>query len=287
MGRPVAPIAKTSTGPRVRWTFFGLLSLFWALSLPGTPGVRAQEPQLKDLARDAKPSVVQLKRLDALGQEIGSGTGFFVTSDGWLVTNHHVIDGASSLEAQLDDLSVVRVEGILAQNPDNDLAVVQVDIKGASALPLAPASLNIEVGERVAVIGGPLGLANTLSEGIVSAIRLPGDPALKEIEDITPPSVLQITASVSPGSSGSPVIHPGGEVIGVVVSQYFIGQNLNFAIPVEAVHDLLASIDPSTPPQALADGLGSKGLGNGFLRNTILSVVFFGLIAFGYRRWLR
>lgn len=265
------------------------LSLIFSLLL--APAVVGQEAELKDLARDAKPSVVQLKTFDALGQQSGSGTGFFVTSDGWLVTNHHVIDGASSVEAQLEDLSIVSVEGILAQDLDNDLAVVQVNIEGAPALPLAPASLDIEVGERIVVIGGPLGLASTLSEGIVSAVRRSGDPALDSLT-ATPGEALQITASVSPGSSGSPVIRLGGDVIGVVVSQFLVGQNLNFAIPIEPLHDLLASIDPSTPARSLGGGLGGNGLGGsgmggGFLLNTILSIVFFGFVAFGYRRWLR
>lgn len=265
------------------------LSLIFSLLL--APAVIGQEAELKDLARDAKPSVVQLKTFDAMGQQSGSGTGFFVTSDGWLVTNHHVIDGASSIEAQLDDLSIAKVEGILAQDLDNDLAVVQVDIEGSPALPLAPAALDVEVGERVVVIGAPRGLASTLSEGIVSSVRRSGDPALDNLQ-ATPGEVLQITAPTSPGSSGSPVINPSSEVIGVVVSGIILAQNLSFAIPVEAVHDLLAGIDPSKPARSLGGGLGGaglgvNGLGSGFLRNTLVSVVFFGLVAFGYRRWMR
>lgn len=245
----------------------------------------AQARELKDLARQAKPSVVLLRVLDGLGNEIGTGTGFFVASDGWIVTNFHVIEDAAAVEAQLDGLERLTVSGVLAKDEVNDLAVVQVDGQGFPALPLADPSQQVEVGERVVVLGGPLGLASTLSEGTVSAVRQPGDPALQELGATTTSTVLQITASISPGSSGSPVIDPQGKTIGVVVSQVPIGQNLNFAVPVTAVHDLLAGIDPSAPPVALAKG-ASRG-GGGFLRNAVISAVFFALTFLGYRRLAR
>lgn len=244
----------------------------------------AQEVELKDLARQTKPSVVLLQVYDGLGKDVGSGSGFFVSRDGWIVTNHHVIDGAGIVEAQLADGRSLPVLGILAQDADNDLAVVKVDGLDHQALPLAPTSLDTEVGERVVVLGGPLGWASTLSEGIVSAVRLQGDPSLENLPGKLE-SVLQITASTSPGSSGSPVIGPRGEVLGVVFSQAVFGQNLNFAIPIEAVHRLLDSAGTAETMEPIASG--SLGGGRPFVRNAIISGVFFLLAVLGYRRLVR
>lgn len=240
---------------------------------------RAQE--VKDLARQAKPAVVLLKIRDRFGNDVGVGSGFFITSDGVVVTNHHVIAGATAVEAQLDNRDSLPVVGILATDERNDLAVLQVAGAGQRPLPLAPTSLDLEVGERVLVLGGPQGLASSLSEGIVSAVRLPGDPVLDELPQS---ALLQITASTSPGSSGSPVIDLRGDAIGVVVSQVTVGQNLNFAVPIEALHDLLESIDPRQEPVPF--GTAKLG-GNGFLGNAAASLVFFGLVFWGYRRLMR
>ena len=250
-----------------------------ALASPFVEPAAAQE--LKDLARQAKPSVVLLEMFDRFGNQVGAGSGFFVTGDGWVVTNHHVIAGAASAQVLLDNRDSLPVTGILAKDPDNDLAVLQVDGLGQRALPLAPTSLDLEIGEPILVLGGPQGLASSLSQGILSAVRLPGDPAL----DALPQSaLLQITAATSPGSSGSPVINLRGEAIGVVVSQMVRGQNLNFAVPIEALHDLLASIDPQRTP----DPLGRFQVGNnGFLGNAAASLVFFALAVWGYRRLMR
>ncbi len=242
--------------------------------------VKAQD--VKDLAREAKPAVVLLKVLDRFGNDVGVGSGFFITSDGVVVTNHHVIAGAAAVEAQLDNRDSLPVLGILALDESNDLAVLQVDGAGQRALPLASRSLDLEVGERVLVLGGPRGLASSLSEGIVSAVRLPGDPVLDELPQS---SLLQITASASPGSSGSPVINLQGEAIGVVVSQVTAGQNLNFAIPIEAVHDLLDSIDPQQTAQPF--GRSPLAGGDGFLGNAAASLVFFVFVVWGYRRLMR
>lgn len=233
---------------------------------------------LKDLARDAKTSVLLLRVLDGSGREVGSGTGFFASSDGLLVTNHHVIASARRIEAVQAEGAQLEIRGVVATDEVNDLAVLRVDSGRSRPLRLSDSDV-LDPGERIVVLGGPLGLAGTLSEGIVSAIREASE--LDEHEDGAS-SLLQITAAISPGSSGSPVMKLNGEVVGVVVSQYRFGQNLNFAVPVTALHRLLARIGPDTREVPLGDVSGTSP--SHYLRNVVISAVFFALLILGLRR---
>lgn len=251
------------------------LTLALAL-LPGT----ATGQELTDLVRDTKPSVVLLELYDGLGNEVGSGSGFFIKEEGWIVTNYHVIEPASRVVARLFDRSTVEISGVLGTDEANDLAVLQAVGQGFSPLALAPLA-PADAGERILVLGSPLGLSASLSEGIVSAIRHPEDQVLGE-EDWWPEvPLLQITASISPGSSGSPVMTLEQEVIGVVVSQYLVGQNLNFAIPVDTLHLLLAQIKPGEPARSLRQT--TKIAGKDYLMNVGFSVMFFLAVAGGLR----
>ncbi|HXI83896.1 MAG TPA: trypsin-like peptidase domain-containing protein [Verrucomicrobiae bacterium] len=187
-----------------------------------------EQIDLKALAKKARPAVMLLVVSDADGKEIATGTGFLVSSDGKLITNHHVIEGAASAVAKAENGGLFPVEGVLADDSKDDLVLLKLKGRDLPFLPLG-SSDKIEVGSRIAVIGSPLGLEGTLSEGIVSAVReLMGDAR-----------IVQITAAISPGSSGSPVLNMQGEVIGVAVSVLKGGQSLNFAVPVESVKRVL------------------------------------------------
>jgi tetratricopeptide (TPR) repeat protein len=197
---------------------------------------------LKALAKKARPAVMLLVVSDANGKEIATGTGFLVSSDGKLITNHHVIENAASAVAKAENGGLFLVEGVLADDPKNDLVLLKLKGKDLPFLPLG-SSEKVEAGTRVVVIGSPLGLEGTLSEGIVSAIRdLIGEQLL-----------LQITAAISPGSSGSPVLNARGEVIGIATALLHGGQSLNFAVPVETAKAVLLKALPSGKPQALTD----------------------------------
>ena len=233
---------------------------------------------LKDLARDASTSVLQLRVLDVSGREVGSGTGFFVSDDGLLVTNHHVIDAAHQIEAVPAEGTPYAVRGIVAQDEVNDLAVLRIDVDRSRPLPLA-AGVVPDPGERVVVLGGPLGLAGSLSEGLVAAIR---DPSEVERHKSGRSPLLQITAAISPGSSGSPVMKHDGEVIGVIVSQFRVGQNLNFAAPVAAVHALLEQAASGTALKPL--GSISTTSRNYYLRNVLVSAFFFLVLFIAVKR---
>ncbi len=234
--------------------------------------------ELKDLARDAKSSVLLLRVLDPSGREIGSGTGFFVSSDGLLVTNQHVIASAHRVEAVPAEGPPLEILGVVAEDEANDLAVLRIEAGSSRPLPLADLDIP-DPGEKIVVLGGPLGLAGSLSEGIVSAVR---ESSELEHHDQDASSLLQITAAISPGSSGSPVMKLSGEVVGIAVGQYRFGQNLNFAVPVAALHDLLARIEPGAPALPLSSVAGTAR--SHYARNRLISAVFFGILLLGLRR---
>lgn len=191
-----------------------------ALAL-GLPTARAAaQPDVVTITRRASPAVITLNTYNAAGRKTGLGSGFFL-ADGRIATNRHVVEGSARIEAVTQDERTLgtatfaeAVGGATA-----DLAILPRITNPPATLPLARALP--EVGEAVIVIGAPEGLSNTVSTGIVSAIR--------RIEGKT---LVQISAPISHGSSGGPVLNMRGEVIGVSVSVLSEGQNLNFAVPV-------------------------------------------------------
>jgi hypothetical protein len=214
------------------------------VAFPTTIHAETETIDLKALAKKARPAVMLLVVSDADGKEIATGTGFLVSSDGKLITNHHVIEGGASAVAKAENGGLFPVEGVLADDPKNDLILLKLEGKDLPFLTLSTNSI-VDVGSRIAVIGSPLGLEGTLSEGIVSAVR---EQFLSDIR------LLQITAPISSGSSGSPVLNAKGEVIGVVSSLMRGGQALNFAVSSQGITMLLLASfhDKSFPLRRLA-----------------------------------
>lgn len=175
-------------------------------------------------------SVVMLVVSDATGSPMAFGSGFFVKAD-IVATSLHVVDGASSvyIKAPGQDRAFP-VAGILATDTDNDLALLQVNTDTTFPRLVLTSTAGTKVGSKVYVIGNPMGLEGTFTEGIVSAIR-------KENQS----QILQITAPISHGSSGGPVLDEEGQVIGVAAALIENGQNLNFAIPSDSLLKLLSA----------------------------------------------
>jgi tetratricopeptide (TPR) repeat protein len=169
----------------------------------------------------AKPAVVEIVTTDQKGSTNRLGTGFFISSDAQVVTNQHVVEGAASIAAINNNGAMFLFERVVAQPPGMDLAVLKFRATDVPFLTLGKSTTVVE-GQKVIVIGNPTGLTGTVSDGIISAFR-------------ENRSLIQITAPISPGSSGSPVMDEKGKVIGVATLQRVEGQNLNFAIPVEKV----------------------------------------------------
>ena len=205
--------------------------LIATLSAP-SPG-QAQTAQqvsadIPHVVASARGTVVLIKSFDRQGKILGLGSGFRIAG-GRFVTNAHVVAGAGRVEIFDDSgalLGIARYAEMLSMTVD--LAILPA--VGIRTPTLSLASVPPPVGEQIIVIGAPEGLTNTVSDGIVSAVR-----------KLESRQLLQITAPISPGSSGGPVLNRRGEVVGVSVSILREGQNLNFAVPVADVIALVAS----------------------------------------------
>lgn len=192
-------------------------------------GVVAQD-FLPELVKRIKPSAVAIEVFDSKDQTIARGSGFFVAPDR-IITNRHVIERSTRVQVHLVDGRKFPVKGVLAVDGEADLALLQVDVPKELAVPLPIVRAVPQEGESIVVIGNPYGLEGSVSNGIVSAVR--------EIAGYG--KIIQITASISPGSSGSPVVNMGGQVIGIATLQAAEGQNLNFAVPAERISQLKIS----------------------------------------------
>ncbi len=153
-------------------------------------------------------------------EEYASGSGFFITSSGVAVTNMHVVTRSSSAKVRTADGKEYDVESVLAVDGDNDLAVIKVKGSGFKHLNIGSSDA-LRVAQTIYCIGSPLGYENTISNGLVSSTQ-------KEHEG---QQLIQISAPISPGSSGGALINEYGQVVGVT-SSGTNAQNLNFAVPI-------------------------------------------------------
>lgn len=176
-----------------------------------------------ELVKKIKPAVVLIETYDISNNPLRQGSGFFINKKGVLITNHHVIEGAYSATIKTSSGDIFQVENIVAADMDIDIAKLAAKITKGKIQFLHLSSSLPSVGEDVIVVGNPLGLESTVSTGIVSAVR-----KILRYGDF-----IQITAPISPGSSGGPVVNSKGEVVGIAASTIYpgLGQNLNFAVP--------------------------------------------------------
>jgi Flp pilus assembly protein TadD len=232
-------------------------------------GAAQAQDSLPDLVRQVKPSVVSVLTYDTKGGPLISGSGFFVRP-GEVVTNRHVIEGAHRVEIHTLEGKgrTYPVTGTLAVDDEADLALLSVDLPPERSRPLRFSERSPEEGEKVFVIGNPLRLEGSVSDGIVSAVR--------EVPNVG--KIIQITAPVSHGNSGSPLLNMRGEVIGIVTVKVTNGQNINLALAATRIaaltrgqlvsfDDLVARNKAGTQPEVLAElwyrgGIDSLWLGN-------------------------
>jgi len=212
-------------------SFLVMVSLILSsLLIPDTQAKPARE-----IAEKTFPSVVMLVMLDSHGQPSSFGSGFFVMED-VVATNLHVVEGAESGYVKIvGKKPKYDIAGFVAIDRHTDLVLLKLHKAKAPILVLADSN-NVAVGDEVYAIGNPQGLEGTFSKGIVSSMRKVGEDSL-----------LQITAPISPGSSGGPVLNTEGRVVGVSVATFRGGQNLNFAIPVSYLRFLLADMKSPKP----------------------------------------
>lgn len=207
------------------------------LSNPDGSALTQDASAVAEVVKRSSESVVQIVVSDASGQQAALGSGFLISADGRIVTNDHVIKGGHSAIVKLTNGAFFPVEGILAADPDKDIAIIKVAGKNLPFLALANSDA-VHVGDHVVAIGSPLGLEGTVSDGIISALREDG-----------PNKWIQTTAPVSHGNSGGPLLDLQTNVVGVITwgVDLQLGQNLNFAAPSDEVKSILLAIHSPTP----------------------------------------
>jgi hypothetical protein len=205
------------------------------------------------IAELATPSMVIVENYNEDGQKAEQGSGYVYSADGVVMTNYHVVRGAASLAVKVPGKSETRVASLLGYDIAHDVAALKLD-GSFRALATEETADQTKTGDRVVAIGAPLGLENTVSEGIVSAVR-----------EINETHIIQTTASISPGSSGGPLLNQFGKVIGLTTSQMVNGQNLNFVIASTHLTDL-----KNNPRQlTLAEMLSETRVSEDLVQSTI------------------
>ena len=197
-------------------------------ALPPPAFGEPSEKSITQVVEEQGKAVLVISNLGVGDSQQAVGSGFVVRPDGVVLTNYHVIEHAQAVTVKLPDGREFRAQGVLGSDPELDVAVLKIEATGLPTIPLGNSD-QVKVGQRVIAIGNPLGMLEyTVSDGIISAIRLDDDPAAKLKK------ILQITAPVSHGSSGGPLLNLSGQVIGITFAIIELGQNLNFAIPINA-----------------------------------------------------
>ncbi|MCY0938745.1 S1C family serine protease, partial [Streptomyces sp. H34-S4] len=246
------------------------------------------------VAENVSPSVVRIDTRTGSGQ--GTGSGVVITADGEIVTNNHVIDGASQIQVTMSDGKKYSAK-IVGTDPDKDLALIKLE--GASGL--KPAGLgnsdNVKVGDEVVAIGSPDRLTGTVTSGIVSALNREVNVPKSEKQqspqggypfsyggqqfngdtgtDTTSYKAIQTDASLNPGNSGGALVNMNGEIVGMPSAIYSPSSGggsagsvgLGFAIPVNTIKADLPSLRKGGPGGAGDSNSGDTGTGsaaNGF-----------------------
>lgn len=168
--------------------------------------------------------------------ETGIGTGFLISSDGYIITNQHVIDGADKITVQVPSKKSKLTAKVVGQDYELDLAVLKIDGTGYPTLSLGNSD-KMRVGDGVVAIGEPYGLDHTVTTGVVSA---KGRPVT--IENRNYKNLIQTDAAINPGNSGGPLLNMSGQVIGINTAVNAQAQGIGFAIPINTVNDVLSQL---------------------------------------------
>ncbi len=185
-----------------------------------------------EISEKVSPSVFYIEVYDSQSNVLGSGSGFFVSSNGVAVTNYHVIEDTTGAQITTIDGEKYSVIDIVAFDENLDIAIIRVDKKSTSGKMVSgfptlttANSEDIKAGQTVFALGSPVGLQNTISDGIISNVKqIVGDDTF-----------IQITAPISHGSSGGALVNEYGEVIGITSAGIDDAQNIGFAIPINVI----------------------------------------------------
>ncbi len=286
---PAPPEPRAPAAPRARWLIAILVAavllggvaggVAGRLTAPtarpaalGTPfasqGTRAGDASftngIQPLLQRVQPAVVAVRtqayRRGAFFPREGAGSGTLLTADGQVLTNAHVVEGATTVEVTLNGEEKARAADILGTDPAADIALLK--IRDASGLPVATLgrSSDLHVGDPVVAIGNALDLGSTptVTEGIVSALNRSIDAETETLSGL-----IQTDAAINPGNSGGPLVNTAGEVIGVNTAVAGAAQNIGFALAIDRVKPVIENIraHPGTASTVAAGSGGFLGVG--------------------------
>ncbi|MGH9802997.1 MAG: S1C family serine protease [Blastocatellia bacterium] len=210
------------------------------------------------IAREQSAAVVIVEALDERGSVISQGSGFIVTPNGAIVSNLHVVQGASALRVKLPNGDIYKTTDLVDVDDAKDIAIIKIKGFKLPAVTLGNSD-KAETGDAIVAISSPEGLVNSLTTGVISGVRR-----------LDTHRVFQITAPISRGSSGGALFNANGEIIGIVTYLLKSGQNINFAVPInyargmigDQVTTSLARLQPppktkenAAPPPSLAESV--------------------------------
>ncbi|MCU0665492.1 MAG: S1C family serine protease [Candidatus Omnitrophica bacterium] len=179
-----------------------------------------------DISQKCMPAVATITTKNKYGTRLGLGSGFVVSGDGVIATNFHVVESAAQVEVKIGDKTYKEayfIKGV----PDLDIALIKIKAENLPVL-FAGDSDRLVNGQDIVVLGNPSGFERSVSTGVISAIR--SNDKMK---------LLQMTAPVSPGSSGGPVLNEYGEVVGITtLASFLFSQNVNFAVPINYIKQI-------------------------------------------------
>lgn len=247
-----------------RLTLFLLLLLFWSTGLcaqeksapvPPPPDEQSQSGSrtvarhplharrltAEEIFREYAPSVVLIRTANRTGTPLAQASGIVISEGGLILTNYQVLEGACDVSIEMETSEdPVPVRWLIASDKRRDLVAISTESRAPAAPPVG-SSRKLQPGAKVVVIGNPEGLARSISEGMIAGRR-----------NIHGEDWLQITAPISHGSSGGGVFDAFGNLIGITTASLEGGQNINFAIPIEAV-DSLFQLQKGSTAHTLAE----------------------------------
>ena len=200
------------------------------------------EGSIAEVANRLAPAVVSII-VEGRSSSVSAGTGMIITSDGYVLTNKHVVDGARSITIITDNNDTYENVKLVGTDPTNDVAILKVNAKDLPTVTLGD-SKTIIIGQQVIAIGNALGqYQNTITSGIISGLgrsltAYSSDYSMsEELSDM-----IQTDAAINAGNSGGPLVNAAGEVIGINTAVSSEGSNLGFAIPISSVKGLIKSV---------------------------------------------
>jgi regulator of sirC expression with transglutaminase-like and TPR domain len=215
--------------------------LLFTLALCGVVPSRAKEPApakadkpltVEELAKKVRPSIVVITVGGRDGRRQGLGTGFVVSADGLIATNRHVLGEGRPLSVETADGKSHEVKSVHAADRKLDLAILRIDAKELTPLPLGD-STTLKDGQAVVAVGNPQGLRFSVVSGVVSAVRTIDDRPM-----------IQLAIPIEPGNSGSPLLDMHGRVYGILTIKSLVTANLGFAVAINALKPLLKKPNP-------------------------------------------